>query len=151
MDKHKYGDLSAGLHAASLPIITPEEEVFNSRTTSLGEGDEKDYVFVFPKELQIREEGDISAFFHLRYMQLPYDKCKEKGCRAQVNKEPEAKPVRGQYCVPAIKQYWKDENTTTIRELKNKENEHVEEYYVTRWNFMPVDAIPDVTPRAGCL
>ncbi|KAI8490451.1 hypothetical protein Bbelb_317190 [Branchiostoma belcheri] len=121
VDKHKHGNLSAGLHAAL-------RRTKSSRTTSLGEGGDEDYVFVFPEELQIREEVTSSgcsvglpthsALLHLRYMQLPYDKCKEKECRAQVNIEPEAKPVRGQYRVPAVKQYWKDENTTTIREKR---------------------------------
>ncbi|XP_019642687.1 PREDICTED: uncharacterized protein LOC109483971 [Branchiostoma belcheri] len=30
--------------------------------------------------------------------------------------------IQGQYCVPAIKQYWKDENARGLQELKNKEN-----------------------------
>ncbi|XP_019642686.1 PREDICTED: uncharacterized protein LOC109483970 [Branchiostoma belcheri] len=87
----------------SLPIISPEEEVF-AHDQSVAEGDDEDYVFVSPEELQIREEGDIvglqcwigyteSLLALVRYMQLPYDKCKEKECRAEVDKEPETKTV----------------------------------------------------------
>ncbi|KAI8493046.1 hypothetical protein Bbelb_290500 [Branchiostoma belcheri] len=186
----------------SLPIITHEEEVY-AHDQSVAEGDDEDYVFFSPEELQIKEEQDIVGLqcgivytkcllVLLRYMQLPYDKCKEKKCRAQVKKEPEAKlvgsgiilkwtcvddhlqwkwgsqprfkfnlqggdfmlasslllsgnnyskvnlmfkfmnmgfvcpttfnSIQGQYCVPAIKQYWNDEKTRALRELRNKEN-----------------------------
>ncbi|KAI8478958.1 hypothetical protein Bbelb_433170 [Branchiostoma belcheri] len=148
----------------SLPIITPEEEVY-AHDQSVAEGDDEDYVFFSPEELQIKEEQDIVGLqcgivytkclltcvddhlqwkwgsqprfkFNLQgggYFMLASSLLLSGNNYSKVNLmfkfmnmgfvcPTTFNSIQGQYCVPAIKQYWNDEKTRALRELRNKEN-----------------------------
>ncbi|XP_066271347.1 uncharacterized protein [Branchiostoma lanceolatum] len=87
----------------TLPIITPEEEVF-AHDQSVAEGTTEDFQFETPEQLQIKEPKDLVGMkcsivytecllALVRFLRLPYNICKEKGCSSEVTPEPTTKSV----------------------------------------------------------